>query len=88
MIIWLASYPKSGNTWLRALISSYYFSKEGSFNFNLLKEIDSFPSPRFFRKYSDKFKVICLLFTALISADSSVLRSSLTVTSNKSLDNY
>ena len=57
MIIWLASYPKSGNTWLRALISSYYFSKEGSFNFNLLKEIDSFPSPRFFRKYSDEFKM-------------------------------
>ena len=23
MILWLASYPKSGNTWLRALISNY-----------------------------------------------------------------
>ena len=56
MIIWLASYPKSGNTWLRALISSYYFSKDGSFNFDLLKQIDSFPSPRFFKNYPDKFE--------------------------------
>ena len=55
MIIWLASYPKSGNTWLRALLSNYYFSKDGSFNFKLLKQIDSFPSPRFFKKYPDKF---------------------------------
>ena len=56
MIIWLASYPKSGNTWLRALICSYYFSKDGIFNFDLLKQIDSFPSARFFRKYPDKFE--------------------------------
>ena len=24
MIIWLASYPKSGNTWLRMFLKSYY----------------------------------------------------------------
>ena len=29
MIFWLASYPKSGNTWLRTLISSYYYTKDG-----------------------------------------------------------
>ena len=56
MIIWLASYPKSGNTWLRALISSYYFSSNGNFNFDLLKQIDSFPSARFFKNYPDKFE--------------------------------
>ncbi len=27
MIFWIASYPKSGNTWLRTLISAYYYSK-------------------------------------------------------------
>ena len=27
MILWLASYPKSGNTWMRALLSSYLFEK-------------------------------------------------------------
>ena len=56
MIIWLASYPKSGNTWVRALWSNYYFSKNNSFDFSLLKEIDSFPSERYFKNYPDKFE--------------------------------
>ena len=56
MIIWLASYPKSGNTWLRALLSSYLYSKDGKFDFNLLNKIDSFPSERFFKNYPDKFE--------------------------------
>ena len=41
MIIWLASYPKSGNTWVRSLISAYYFSK-GDFKFSDLKNIPNF----------------------------------------------
>ena len=49
MIIWIASYPKSGNTWLRALLSSYYFTKDGNFTFDLLKNIDAFPSERYFK---------------------------------------
>ena len=55
MIIWIASYPKSGNTWLRSLLCSYFFSKNGEFNFKLLDNIDSFPSPSFFEKYADIF---------------------------------
>jgi hypothetical protein len=55
MIIWLASYPKSGNTWLRSLLASYYFSKDGSFNFKLLDNIDQFPSTQFFRDKKDTF---------------------------------
>ena len=55
MIVWLASYPKSGNTWLRALLSGYFFSKDGSFNFDLLKYIDQYPSPPYFKKYDDLF---------------------------------
>ena len=53
MIIWLASYPKSGNTWLRSLIASYFYSKEGSFNFKLLDNIDQFPSAQFFKNFED-----------------------------------
>jgi len=49
MIIWLASYPKSGNTWLRALLAAYFFSKNGNFEFNLLKKIDQFPSVKYFK---------------------------------------
>ena len=56
MIIWISSYPKSGNTWLRSLISNYFFSKDGNFSFELIKQIDSFPSSKFFRNYEDKFE--------------------------------
>jgi hypothetical protein len=58
MIIWLASYPKSGNTWLRALLSSYLYSENGSFNFNLLEKIDSFPNAKYFTNYQDKFEKV------------------------------
>jgi len=56
MIIWIASYPKSGNTWLRAILSSYYYSSDGNFDFSLLKKIESFPQKKFFIKYSTEFK--------------------------------
>jgi len=55
MIIWLASYPKSGNTWLRSLLASYYFSDDGTFEFDLLKKIDAYPSVAYFKKYKDNF---------------------------------
>ena len=55
MIIWLSSYPKSGNTWLRSLLVSYYFTKDGDFNFNLLKNIDQFPSYDHFKNYNKIF---------------------------------
>ena len=48
MIIWLASYPKSGNTWVRSFLSAYYYSKDGKFDFELLKKIKQFPSRDFF----------------------------------------
>ena len=56
MIIWISSYPKSGNTWLRSLISNYFFSDDGNFSFKLIKQIDSFPSSKFFKNYQDKFE--------------------------------
>ena len=50
MIIWLASYPKSGNTLVRSLLSSYFFSKDGIFNFELIKNIKQFPIKELFLK--------------------------------------
>jgi len=50
MIIWLSSYPKSGNTLLRSLLSSYFFSQDGNFNFTFLKKIPQFPSAKLFKK--------------------------------------
>jgi len=43
MIVWLASYPKSGNTLLRSILSSYFFSNDGKFNFENLYQITQFP---------------------------------------------
>ena len=53
MIIWLASYPKSGNTWVRAFISAYYYSLKGEFDFSLLNKIKQYPDKEFFNKEFD-----------------------------------
>lgn len=50
MIIWLASYPKSGNTFLRSLLTAYLFTKDGNFNFEVLKNINQFPNNATFEK--------------------------------------
>jgi hypothetical protein len=43
MIIWIASYPKSGNTWVRSFLSNY-LSNQSKFNFGLLSKITKFPN--------------------------------------------
>ena len=54
MIIWLASYPKSGNTMLRSMLSAYLFSNDGIFNFELLHNIKQFPNDGFLQKLGIK----------------------------------
>ena len=44
MIIWLASYPKSGNTFLRSILGTYFFTKDGNFSFDQVYKIAQFPS--------------------------------------------
>ena len=44
MFIWLASYPKSGNTLLRSMLAAYFFSEDGLYNFDLIKNIKQFPN--------------------------------------------
>ena len=44
-IFWIASYPRSGNTWMRAILSSLFFTKDGRFNLNLLDYITNFDNP-------------------------------------------
>ena len=58
MIFWIASYPKSGNTWLRALLSSYYYSNDGFFDQNLLKKIGQFPEKRHFNEFNYNPKIV------------------------------
>ncbi len=55
MIIWIASYPKSGNTYVRSFLSSYYYSKKGKFDFELLLNIKQFPAVRYSSKKAYTF---------------------------------
>ena len=50
MFVWLASYPKSGNTLVRSMIAAYFFSQDGKYNFELIKNIKQFPNIRLFEK--------------------------------------
>ena len=52
MILWLASYPKSGNTWIRLLISNYLYPKNNSI-FESLDKILRFPN---YDQFSDFIK--------------------------------
>ena len=47
MITWIASYPKSGNTWVRSLLTDY-ISYPNEYSFKNLKKILQFPSKKFF----------------------------------------
>ena len=49
MIVWIASYPKSGNTWVRSFLTSYYFCKNGIFDVQNLNKIQDYPNKQFFR---------------------------------------
>ena len=50
MIVWLASYPKSGNTLLRSMLAAYLFSNDGNYFFDLIKNIKQFPHGGLFMK--------------------------------------
>ncbi len=53
MIFWIASYPKSGNTWVRSLLCSYYYTDDGIFTDDtLLKKIGQFPEKKYFEKFN------------------------------------
>jgi len=56
MIIWISSFPKSGNTWLRAMISSLIYSKDGIFNFKYLDKISQFPLQKHFEEFTKNFQ--------------------------------
>ena len=55
MIIWIASYPKSGNTWVRAIISSFLNSDSNEIDINNLK-IRQFPLAQDFKELIRDFK--------------------------------
>ena len=50
MFVWLASYPKSGNTLVRSMLAAYFFSNDGVYNFDLIKNIKQFPVNALFQR--------------------------------------
>ena len=54
-IIWISSYPKSGNTFLRAMLSAFFYSKDGIFKQDYLKNVAEFPRDFFNLKSSNNF---------------------------------
>jgi hypothetical protein len=53
-IVWIASYPKSGNTWIRSLLSNLFYSEGENFDFSMLKKITNFDKPFFYKPVIDK----------------------------------
>ena len=68
MIIWIASYPKSGNTWVRSIISSLLYTQDGFFDFKLLKKIDQFPQKKHFVDFVNDFGNLNQIASNWISA--------------------
>ena len=52
MIVWLSSYPKSGNTFLRIILSDYFFNNSNhKLNLDLLSHISRYPKLNFFNSF-------------------------------------
>ena len=61
MIIWLASYPKSGNTWVRAFLASILYSEKGINDFSTLHKIQQFPRKEQFEGLVDDIQNLSLI---------------------------
>jgi len=54
-IVWLASYPKSGNTWLRAFLHNYIAEPETPYSINRLIDFSaSEANARFYERYNKR----------------------------------
>ena len=54
-LIWISSYPKSGNTWVRYFLSNYFYNKEKlDLDFDILNKIDKFPPQKYLKEVVDK----------------------------------
>ena len=76
MIMWLASYPKSGNTWVRALLTNYLYNENYKENaFSKLDMIKSFPQKYAFKGIVDELELeknYMVLFRYFIEAQKKI----------------
>ena len=72
MIIWLASYPKSGNTWLRSFLSTALYDKDGKSEFKHLRKIKQFPVSSQFKELISDYGNINEIARAWLKAQQSI----------------
>ena len=62
MIIWIASYPKSGNTWVRLFLKAYFTPMDEKFNINTnntdIFKSPKFPSPKFLKELNINHEIL------------------------------
>ena len=60
MITWIASYPKSGNTWMKLFLKSYFNSENTSFSINSKTDdfftVETFPVSKKFNELNINYK--------------------------------
>ena len=56
MIIWLASYPKSGNTWVRSFISTLINTENGNSDLRNLRLIPQYPARSMFKNLINNYE--------------------------------
>ena len=72
MIIWLASYPKSGNTWVRSIVSALAYSNDGNFNMKMLSQIPQFPRSSQFKDFNSNINDINVIKKFWIKAQEKI----------------
>ena len=60
MIIWIASYPKSGNTWVRAFINKFFLKEKFDLNF-LGNVVPQFPKKTQYEGLIDDYQDLDLI---------------------------
>tara|TARA_B100000989_G_scaffold166139_1_gene124237 strand:- start:375 stop:1214 length:840 start_codon:yes stop_codon:yes gene_type:complete len=54
-IVWISSYPKSGNTWIRYFLCNYFYNQERkNTDFDLLNKIDKFPPYKYMQAIANE----------------------------------
>ena len=60
MITWIASYPKSGNTWMKLFLKSYFNSENTTFSINSKSDdfftVETFPISKKFKELNINYK--------------------------------
>ena len=71
MIIWLASYPKSGSTWVRSFLTCLIFSQDNDLNINDIK-IRAFPTKKDYENINENSENINQIIQNSLHAQSRI----------------